>query len=73
VGLGRQLATGGFGTVYKATLKEEDGSEMPVVVKKVCLRIVLEIVLKHCVFQIMLVLFQACFQSSSDNSVVDPT
>lgn len=33
--LGRQLATGGFGTVYRANLREEDGSLTPVVVKKV--------------------------------------
>jgi serine/threonine protein kinase len=33
--LGRQLATGGFGTVYKAELLEADGSKTPVVVKKV--------------------------------------
>ncbi|KAG1678257.1 hypothetical protein FOA52_013877 [Chlamydomonas sp. UWO 241] len=32
--LGKQLATGGFGTVYKATLQLKDGSSIPVVVKK---------------------------------------
>jgi hypothetical protein len=32
--LGRQLATGAFGTVYKATLQLNDGSSIPVVVKK---------------------------------------
>ena len=32
--LGKQLATGGFGTVYLASLMDEDGSATPVVVKK---------------------------------------
>lgn len=31
---GRQLASGGFGTVYKANLREDDGTLTPVVVKK---------------------------------------
>lgn len=31
--MGKKLATGGFGTVYKATL-EEDGRAKPVIVKK---------------------------------------
>lgn len=31
--MGKKLATGGFGTVYKATL-EEDGMAKPVIVKK---------------------------------------
>ncbi len=33
--LGKLLGSGGFGSVYKATLTEEDGSTTPVVVKKV--------------------------------------
>jgi hypothetical protein len=33
--LGKLLGSGGFGSVYKATLTEEDGTQTPVVVKKV--------------------------------------
>lgn len=33
--LGKLLGSGGFGSVYKATLTEEDGTTTPVVVKKV--------------------------------------
>lgn len=33
--LGKLLGSGGFGSVYKATLREEDGSDTPVIVKKV--------------------------------------
>ncbi len=32
--MGRKLATGGFGTVFKAELKEENGTLSPVIVKK---------------------------------------
>lgn len=31
--MGRKLATGGFGTVYKATLREDD-QPRPVIIKK---------------------------------------
>eukprot|EP00983_Pelagomonas_calceolata_P092442 1157664-Pelagomonas_calceolata.AAC.4 len=33
--LGRKLATGGFGTVFLGDLRKEDGTKVPVVVKKV--------------------------------------
>jgi hypothetical protein len=33
--MGRKLATGGFGTVYKGELKQADGKKVPVVIKKV--------------------------------------
>lgn len=33
--LGRKLATGGFGTVFRADLKEGDGTTTPVILKKV--------------------------------------
>jgi len=33
--LGRKLATGGFGTVFLGDLRKEDGTLVPVVVKKV--------------------------------------
>jgi hypothetical protein len=32
--LGRKLATGGFGTVFEGKLKMQDGSMLPVIVKK---------------------------------------
>jgi hypothetical protein len=35
INLGRRLATGGFGTVYKAELKDGSGATIPVIVKKV--------------------------------------
>jgi hypothetical protein len=34
--LGKRLGSGGFGSVYKATLTNEDGSTTPVIVKKAC-------------------------------------
>lgn len=37
--MGRKLATGGFGTVYKGELKQADGKKVPVVVKKVRCRL----------------------------------
>lgn len=33
--LGKLLGSGGFGSVYKATLSQDDGSTVPVIVKKV--------------------------------------
>lgn len=33
--LGRKLATGGFGTVYRGELLCRDGSKMPIIIKKV--------------------------------------
>lgn len=33
--LGKRLGSGGFGSVYKATLTNEDGSTSSVIVKKV--------------------------------------
>lgn len=33
--LGRKLATGGFGTVYKGTLKASGGKQLPIIIKKV--------------------------------------
>jgi hypothetical protein len=33
--LGKRLGSGGFGSVYKATLTNEDGTTTPVIVKKV--------------------------------------
>jgi hypothetical protein len=35
INLGKKLATGGFGSVFLGQLKEEDGSEQMVIVKKV--------------------------------------
>ncbi len=32
--MGRKLATGGFGTVYRANLAEDGGSKRSVIVKK---------------------------------------
>lgn len=32
--LGKKLATGGFGTVYKGELKESDGTRTPIIIKK---------------------------------------
>jgi len=32
--IGKKLATGGFGTVYKATLQDDNGEERDVIVKK---------------------------------------
>lgn len=33
--IGKRLGIGGFGSVYKADLKEDDGTTTPVIVKKV--------------------------------------
>ncbi len=33
--LGKRLGTGGFGTVFKGEIKEEDGTRTPIIIKKV--------------------------------------
>ena len=33
--LGKKLATGGFGTVYRGVLNTVDGGQLPIIVKKV--------------------------------------